>query len=276
MSLSLIAALLVSGLIHLVLIVYGPEIRPPLASDKVDEFLPVDLVRRNVPLPEALRPKAPPPIPLPKALDLDSLLGAAAASASAPTPALSARAAPLRPKAAPKGRPLARAPVLNFPRPVLNLGEAALGRPEPGPDPMGVVALPPVRIGQGGGLGKRRDLLSDERTDALLRGEIAKLPAPGALARRRQAIRGPAARRRLVFRPPAPRVKELEGSADIEFRFWVLPDGTVGRVVPVRKGSAALEGIASNHLKRWRFSPLPPGAPRREEWGIISFRFRVR
>ncbi|MEK6711665.1 MAG: hypothetical protein AABZ64_13910 [Nitrospinota bacterium] len=92
----------------------------------------------------------------------------------------------------------------------------------------------------------------------------------------RTPIQGPAASRRLVFQPPSPQVENLEEAQDIVLRFWVLPDGTVGRVIPIRKGSVRLEGIAATHLKRWRFTSLPPGEAPREEWGVIAFRFRVR
>ena len=90
------------------------------------------------------------------------------------------------------------------------------------------------------------------------------------------SARGPAGTRRIIFRPPPPKVKIIESSGDIELKFWVLPDGTVGRVVPVRKGNAQLEGVAANHMKRWRFSSIRPGESQREEWGLIVYRFRMR
>ena len=106
--------------------------------------------------------------------------------------------------------------------------------------------------------------------------EISSLNFKDRDLARRQSIEGPAAARKVVFRPPPPKVKLAESSGDIKLRFWVLPDGTVGRVLPMRKGSAYLEGVAVNHMKRWRFSPLVKGEPRREEWGSVVYRFRVK
>ncbi|MFQ6111734.1 MAG: TonB family protein [Nitrospinota bacterium] len=88
-------------------------------------------------------------------------------------------------------------------------------------------------------------------------------------------IKGPAASRRVIYKPAFPEVS-LGGEGEIALKFWVLPDGTVGRVVPFRKGEARLEAMAIQYLKRWRFSPLPPGTPPREEWGIIPFKFVLR
>ncbi len=88
-------------------------------------------------------------------------------------------------------------------------------------------------------------------------------------------IEGPAASRRVIFKPAFPEVP-LGGESEIALKFWVLPDGTVGRVVPFKKGETRLEAMAIQYLKRWRFSPLPPGTPPREEWGIIPFKFVLR
>ncbi|MFP6870799.1 MAG: energy transducer TonB [Nitrospinota bacterium] len=106
--------------------------------------------------------------------------------------------------------------------------------------------------------------------------EVSKYALVGGAGTGRQSIRGPAAARRIVFRPPPPIVKNLESSGDIELRFWVLSDGTVGRVVPIRKGSAYLEAIAGNNLRQWRFTALRHDEPPREEWGQIIYRFRIR
>jgi len=88
-------------------------------------------------------------------------------------------------------------------------------------------------------------------------------------------IRGPLATRKIVEKPPPPQVKvKMEG--EIELTFWVLPDGTVDRVVPSIKGEAELERIATQYIKQWRFVPLPKDQPQVEEWGIIPMRFKLR
>jgi TonB family protein len=88
-------------------------------------------------------------------------------------------------------------------------------------------------------------------------------------------IRGPLATRKIVEKPHPPQVK-VKIEVEIELTFWVLPDGTVDRVVPSIKGDAELERIAIQYMKQWRFAPLPMDQPQVEEWGIIPMRFKLR
>lgn len=88
-------------------------------------------------------------------------------------------------------------------------------------------------------------------------------------------IKGPAAERRVVFRPP-PIGVEIGAEADIELKFWVLPDGNVGRVVPLRKGDAKLEDEAMRYIKKWRFTPLGKEGPQEEQWGTVAIKFLLR
>ena len=97
------------------------------------------------------------------------------------------------------------------------------------------------------------------------------LPTPGATS----AIVGPAAERRVIFQPPLPSAT-VESESELELRFWILPNGAVGRVVPVKKADPRLEALAINYLRSWRFNPLPSDAPQDEQWGIIPFKFRIR
>jgi TonB family protein len=111
---------------------------------------------------------------------------------------------------------------------------------------------------------------------------FSALPTPPPLESRlivpaniQLGIRGPVSERRVVFQPPLPEVR-LTAETEIELKFWVLPDGTVGRVIPLRKGDTQLEAIAISYLKQWRFEPLTtPGTPE-EQWGTIPFKFLVR
>ena len=64
-------------------------------------------------------------------------------------------------------------------------------------------------------------------------------------------------------------------SAVILMRIWVDPSGGVTRIIPVRKGSPALEREAQRALRRWRFSALPANAPRADQVGIVTFRFVI-
>lgn len=61
--------------------------------------------------------------------------------------------------------------------------------------------------------------------------------------------------------------------AVITVRFEVFPNGSVGRIVPVRKMNPELEREVLNTLRNWRFSRLPSGAPQEAQWGLITFRF---
>jgi TonB family protein len=85
-------------------------------------------------------------------------------------------------------------------------------------------------------------------------------------------IRGPAAKREPLYRPPLPKVR-VQIESEITLKFWVRPDGVVSRVLPERKGDAALEAAAIRYLEGWRFTPLPPHEPQVEQWGTITVRF---
>lgn len=275
MNLSLLYSLLASLLLHAFLLVFGPDVRP-LEAKAPEGLTEVDLVRRAVPLPEALRLKPLPPVPLPEPLDLGRLLAQERSSAGLPDPALEARLSVLPPGEVPASRPLAGPPRLNLPKPVPPPGQVAVRPAAPGEVLKEILQAAP-RPGSAGGPGERNPPASKEEEAARLEEELARLvPLLERQEPARPPIRGPAASRRILFQPPAPRVEELAEAEDIVLRFWVLPDGTVGRVIPIRKGSARLEGIAATHLKRWRFSPLAPHEAPREEWGIIAFRFRMR
>jgi hypothetical protein len=97
------------------------------------------------------------------------------------------------------------------------------------------------------------------------------LPSPQVTS----LIKGPASERQVTFQPPPPSVT-VESESDIELRFWILPNGAVGRVVPVKKSDPRLEALVISYLRHWRFTPLPPDSPQDEQWGIIPFKFRIR
>lgn len=61
--------------------------------------------------------------------------------------------------------------------------------------------------------------------------------------------------------------------AVITVRFEVNPDGSLGRVIPVRKMNPELEREVMRTLRSWRFSRLPSSAPQEPQWGTITFRF---
>lgn len=61
--------------------------------------------------------------------------------------------------------------------------------------------------------------------------------------------------------------------AVITIRFEVYPDGSLGRVIPLRKMNPELEREVMRTLRSWRFSRLPSGVPQEPQWGTITFRF---
>jgi hypothetical protein len=229
-----------------------------------------------VPIPDALKLKPLPPVPLPEALDLDRLLREDRAKASLPDPSLETRLSVRPPGEPPEGRAPAGPPKLEMPKAVPPPDTLAQRPADPG-EVLEDVLQTARRPDASKDTGERRDPATPAQERARVEEELARLLPQLERQEAPAPIRGPAASRRIIFQPPPPQVVDgLEGSADIVLRFWVLPDGTVGRVIPIRKGSARLEGIAAAHLKRWRFSPLPPHAAPREEWGIVAFRFRMR
>jgi hypothetical protein len=109
------------------------------------------------------------------------------------------------------------------------------------------------------------------RESAPTRPATIALPSPQVSS----LIKGPAAERQVIFQPPPPSVT-VESESEIELRFWILPNGAVGRVVPVQKSDPRLEALVINYLRHWRFTPLPFDTLQDEQWGIIPFKFRIR
>jgi len=64
-----------------------------------------------------------------------------------------------------------------------------------------------------------------------------------------------------------------DSEATITIRFEVKPDGTLGRIIPLKKMNPELEREVMKTLRSWRFSRLPSGVPQQSQWGTITFRF---
>ncbi len=91
----------------------------------------------------------------------------------------------------------------------------------------------------------------------------------------RLGIKGSLVSRKIVERPSPPQAK-VKVEAEIELMFWVLPNGTVDRVVPSVKGDTELERIAIQYLKQWRFATLPKDQPQVEQSGTIPIKFKLQ
>lgn len=88
-------------------------------------------------------------------------------------------------------------------------------------------------------------------------------------------IKGVLASRRILERPPPPQAK-LKVEVEIELTLWVLPNGTVDRVVPSVKGDTELERVAIQYLKQWRFAPLSKDQLQTVQSGTIPIKFRLQ
>jgi len=112
----------------------------------------------------------------------------------------------------------------------------------------------------------------------LERGEkgIPPLAPVGKGAGQTYKIEGPAAQRTILFQVLPKYPRGLGKEAKIKVSFSVLPDGSVGMVMPLQKGEPLLEDLTLNALQRWRFNPLPPQEPQIEQRGIITFIYRLR
>lgn len=63
---------------------------------------------------------------------------------------------------------------------------------------------------------------------------------------------------------------------DVKLRFTILPDGTVGTIIPLIKVDSRLENAAINSLRQWRFEPLPKSQKQFDQTAIIVFPYRLR
>jgi len=113
----------------------------------------------------------------------------------------------------------------------------------------------------------RGRILEDKGTERIIARMMVKKDSTG--------IKGPAGKRKILYKPEIPKVK-IDREGEVELEFWVLPDGSVGRVFSLLRGDAELERIAINYIKQWRFNPLDEGRPTVEQWGTITVKFRLQ
>lgn len=86
-------------------------------------------------------------------------------------------------------------------------------------------------------------------------------------------IEGPLRGRAIVYKPTPPQLTDIENDVELRLKFWVLPDGTIGEVIPLKRGDARLEQIAIAYLKQWQFEPLRSDVPQEKIWGTIPIIF---
>lgn len=79
---------------------------------------------------------------------------------------------------------------------------------------------------------------------------------------------------RIVLNKPLPKFPSgVNYNAELKFKFTVLPDGTVGRIIPMQKADPRLETAALEALRKWRFNALKNDVVME---GIIPLTFVLR
>jgi len=77
-----------------------------------------------------------------------------------------------------------------------------------------------------------------------------------------------------ILYDPLPQYPEgIDKEALIRIKITVLPNGTIGDLIPLQKADATLESVTMKTLKLWRLSPLKPTDPQMNQTAVISFRF---
>jgi len=89
-------------------------------------------------------------------------------------------------------------------------------------------------------------------------------------------IEGDAAKRTIINQVIPKYPPGLQREAVVRIRFTVLPDGSIGAMIPVQKGDPVLEELTMKALRQWRFNPLLPSAEQKNVQGIITFRFKLK
>lgn len=174
--------------------------------------------------------------------------------------------------------------------------EAALPsarRASDGPLPLAALPEEAAPLARRSALGKVADLLTSEPRPLGLQASPGALPrrfeaqAPALPEKRQEAleiqkkksveIEGPLSDRRVTYYelPEFPKWAAERGivEAEVRIRFYVSPAGEVLPDLRVERtsGYGALDRLALQALKRWRFEPASAGAG--NQWGIITFRF---
>ena len=68
----------------------------------------------------------------------------------------------------------------------------------------------------------------------------------------------------------------VKKEVNIKLQFTILPDGTVGTIIPKIKADTRLENAAINSLRQWRFEALNPNQKQSEQTAIIVFPYRLQ
>ena len=89
-------------------------------------------------------------------------------------------------------------------------------------------------------------------------------------------LEGDASQRRILNQVLPKYPSGLQREAVVKIRFWVLPDGRIGSMIPVRKGDPTLEEITMKAIRQWRFNALPASEEQKNVEGIITFVYKLQ
>lgn len=79
--------------------------------------------------------------------------------------------------------------------------------------------------------------------------------------------------RDILYDPLPKYPKGLDKEARIIIKITVLPNGTIGDLIPLQKADVTLESVTMKTLRLWRLSPLKSTDPQMNQTAIITFRF---
>ena len=68
----------------------------------------------------------------------------------------------------------------------------------------------------------------------------------------------------------------VKKEVNIKLQFTILPDGTVGTIIPKMKADTKLENAAINSLRQWRFEALSSNQRQVEQSAVIVFPYRLQ
>ena len=68
----------------------------------------------------------------------------------------------------------------------------------------------------------------------------------------------------------------VKKEVNIKLQFTILPDGTVGTIIPKIKADTRLENAAINSLRQWRFEALGSNQKQVEQMAVIVFPYRLQ
>ncbi len=110
---------------------------------------------------------------------------------------------------------------------------------------------------------------------------VVKKTAAGENVKSPYALSGPLANRKVLSQtlPALPDWAQRQGIITyVSLYFFVLHTGEVKDNIVVQRtsGDPRLDNLAVEALMRWRFEPLSAAQYGREQWGIITFKFRTR